>query len=71
MGVDGGWLPLPNRPQQYCDTLSLVLRLTVRPVGRSVALPIPNDINGFIDCESNEWINKREKKIKMTKPLTD
>ena len=19
LGVDGGWLPLPTRPQQYCD----------------------------------------------------
>ena len=25
-GVDGGWMPLPTRPQQYCDPASLVLR---------------------------------------------
>ena len=24
VGVDGGWLPLPTRPQQYCDPTSLV-----------------------------------------------
>ena len=23
-GVDGGWTPLPTRPQQYCDPASLV-----------------------------------------------
>ena len=22
--MDGGWLPLPTRPQQYCDPVSLV-----------------------------------------------
>ena len=27
-GVDGGWKPLPTRPQQYCDPASLVLKLT-------------------------------------------
>ena len=27
VGVDGGWLPLPTRPQQYCDPASLVLFL--------------------------------------------
>jgi len=25
LGVDGGWLPLPTRPQRYCDPASLVL----------------------------------------------
>ena len=25
LGVDGGWLPLPTRPQQYCDPASLVI----------------------------------------------
>ena len=25
-GVDGGWMPLPTRPQRYCDPASLVLR---------------------------------------------
>ena len=24
-GVDGGWMPLPTRPQRYCDPASLVL----------------------------------------------
>ena len=24
-GVDGGWMPLPTRPQHYCDPASLVL----------------------------------------------
>jgi len=24
-GVDGGWMPLPTRPQQYCDPASLVV----------------------------------------------
>ena len=24
LGVDGGWLPLPTRPQLYCDLASLV-----------------------------------------------
>ena len=24
LGVDGGWMPLPTRPQQYCDPASLV-----------------------------------------------
>ena len=24
LGVDGGWLPLPTRPQRYCDPASLV-----------------------------------------------
>ena len=24
LSVDGGWLPLPTRPQQYCDPVSLV-----------------------------------------------
>ena len=24
-GVDWGWMPLPTRPQQYCDPASLVL----------------------------------------------
>ena len=24
LGVDGGWMPLPNRPQRYCDPASLV-----------------------------------------------
>ena len=23
-GVDGGWTPLPTRPQRYCDPTSLV-----------------------------------------------
>ena len=23
-GVDGGWMPLPPRPQRYCDPASLV-----------------------------------------------
>ena len=23
-GVDGGWMPLPTHPQQYCDPVSLV-----------------------------------------------
>ena len=23
-GVDGGWMPLPTRPQRYCDPASLV-----------------------------------------------
>ena len=25
LGADGGWLPLPTRPQRYCDPASLVL----------------------------------------------
>ena len=25
LGVDGGWMPLPTRPQQYCDPVSLVV----------------------------------------------
>ena len=25
-GVDEGWMPLPTRPQRYCDPASLVLR---------------------------------------------
>ena len=25
LGVNGGWLPLPTRPQRYCDPASLVL----------------------------------------------
>ena len=25
LGVDGGWLPLPTRPQRDCDPASLVL----------------------------------------------
>ena len=24
LGVDGGWTPLPIRPQRYCDPASLV-----------------------------------------------
>ena len=24
LSVDGGWLPLPTRPQRYCDPASLV-----------------------------------------------
>ena len=24
-GVDGGWMPLPTRPQRYCDPASLAL----------------------------------------------
>ena len=24
-GVDGGWMPLPTRPQQYCGLTSLVI----------------------------------------------
>ena len=24
-GVDGGWMPLPTRPQRYCDPESFVL----------------------------------------------
>ena len=24
LGVDGGWLPLPTRPQLHCDLASLV-----------------------------------------------
>ena len=27
LGVDGGWLPLPTRPQQYCDPASLVFTM--------------------------------------------
>ena len=27
-GVDGGWMPLPTRPQRYCDPVSLVSLLT-------------------------------------------
>ena len=26
--VDGGWTPLPTRPQRYCDPASLVQRAT-------------------------------------------
>ena len=26
-GVDGDWMPLPTRPQRYCDPASLVLPL--------------------------------------------
>ena len=26
-GVDGGWTPLPTRPQRYCDPASLVIGL--------------------------------------------
>ena len=26
-GVDGAWMPLPTRPQQYCDPVSLVMRV--------------------------------------------
>ena len=26
LGVDGGWMPVPTRPQQYCDSASLVFR---------------------------------------------
>ena len=29
LGVDGGWLPLPTRPQRYCDPASLVLFIPV------------------------------------------
>ena len=28
-GVEGGWMPLPTRPQQYCDPASLVLTVQV------------------------------------------
>ena len=27
--MDGGWMPLPTRPQRYCDPASLVLVLVV------------------------------------------
>ena len=26
--MDGGWMPLPTRPQRYCDPASLVYFLT-------------------------------------------
>ena len=29
-GVNGGWMPLPTRPQWYCDPASLVLKRFVR-----------------------------------------
>ena len=31
MGVDGGWPPLPTRPQQYCDPASLVQLILLHP----------------------------------------
>ena len=31
LGVDGGWLPLPTRPQRYCDPASLVI-VTIQPL---------------------------------------
>ena len=27
LGVDGGLMPLPTRPQRYCDPASLVIRI--------------------------------------------
>ena len=27
LGVDGGWMPLPTCPQQYCDPASLVFSM--------------------------------------------
>ena len=29
LGVDGGWLPLPTRPQRYCDPASLVFLVKI------------------------------------------
>ena len=28
LGVDGGWLPLPTRPQRFCDPASLVYAIS-------------------------------------------
>ena len=35
LGVDGAWLPLPTRPQRYCDPASLVFSFlrTIDPEG--------------------------------------
>ena len=32
-GVDRGWMPLPTRPQRYCDPASLVLQTDVFSIG--------------------------------------
>ena len=39
LGVDGGWLPVPTRPQRYCDLVSLVICLSGL-VCMSVFLPV-------------------------------
>ena len=29
LGVDGGWLPLPNRPQRYCNLFFIISSLVL------------------------------------------
>ena len=48
-GEAGGWMPLPTRPQRYCDPASLVLhkvgaQLTEKSPGG------PGDVLGFRRC---------------------
>ena len=32
LGVDESWLPLPTRPQRYCDPTSLGLQVAIPPI---------------------------------------
>ena len=39
LGVNGGWLPLPTRPQRYCDPASLVF---VQALFLAITFPSPS-----------------------------
>ena len=52
-GVDGGWMPLPTHPQQYCDPASLVLSFSL-----SLSLSLPLGIYDFFPTARAAFIGK-------------
>ena len=57
-GADGGWMPLPTRPQRYCDPASLVTILLGFTCGTVHLFKEPEDENesicvAFIFCLVN------------------
>ena len=45
-GVDGGWMPLPTRPQRYCDPASLAIRLMDGPTEGPMVEPVVGPTDG-------------------------
>ena len=43
-GMDGGWMPLPTRPQRYCDPASLVSQAMVFGGALMIFMNIYNSI---------------------------
>ena len=73
-GVDGGWMPLPTRPQRYCDPASLVLYFLVfkkSSLNRSGTTLVTTPVKSYIWPKLRKVTNQKSyKRLHFPRPLS-